>query len=31
MLSGGLSVNRGIKCYLGDLVLPGGLSVIWGI
>ena len=31
MLSGGFSVTRGIKCYLGDLVLPGRLNVIRGI
>ena len=31
MLPGRLSVTKGVKCYQGDLVLPGGFSVIWGI
>ena len=28
MLPRGLSVTRGIKCYQGDTMLPGGFSVI---
>ena len=30
MLPGGFSVTRGIYCYLGDLVLPGGYLVLLG-